>query len=114
MTITTWEMFGGGVIITLYFLFNNTLYYLFNNKVNMVTIYNKLNIRMITEGIDIIYIMILGLICTAFAFYASIEIMKKITPFTVKGLFSFNVASANWLSTRNGLYSDNSKIYISL
>jgi len=49
----------------------------------MVTIYNKLNISMITEGIDIIYIMILGLICTAFAFYASIEIMKKITPFTV-------------------------------
>ena len=32
---------------------------------------------------DIIYIAILALICTAFAFYASIEVMKKVTPFTV-------------------------------
>ena len=27
--------------------------------------------------------LILGLICTSFAFYASVEIMKKLTPFTV-------------------------------
>ena len=32
---------------------------------------------------SILYILILGLVCTAFAFSASIEIMKKITPFTV-------------------------------
>ena len=29
------------------------------------------------------YILILGLICTAFAFSVSVEVMKKITPFTV-------------------------------
>ena len=83
MTITTWEMFGGGVMITVYFLFNNTFYCLFNDNINMVTIYNKLNITILPDGTDIIYIIVLALVCTAFAFYASIEVMKRITPFTV-------------------------------
>ena len=66
LTITTWEMFGGSICVAIYMLLNN-----------------KANWSIIPQGFDIIYILILSLICTAFAFYASIEIMKKITPFTV-------------------------------
>ncbi|MAQ69553.1 MAG: EamA family transporter, partial [Flavobacteriales bacterium] len=43
----------------------------------------QFNIEIIPTGTNIIYILILAVICTAFAFSASIEIMKKITPFTV-------------------------------
>ena len=64
--ITTWEMFGGGLLITLYLLFNN-----------------QFNPSIIPTGLDIIYTLILGIICTAFAFSVSVEIMKKISPFTV-------------------------------
>ena len=66
MTMTTWEMFGGSTLITLYLLLTQQ----FNNSI-------------FPQGIDVLYILILALICTAFAFYASIEVMKKITPFTV-------------------------------
>ena len=66
LIITTWEMLGGSSCIAIYMLHNN-----------------KLNLSIIPQSIDIIYILILSLICTAFAFCASIEIMKKITPFTV-------------------------------
>ena len=44
---------------------------------------NQLNTDVIPQKIDIVYILILGVICTAFAFSASIEVMKKLTPFTV-------------------------------
>ena len=66
LTITTWEMLGGSIFVAIYMLINN-----------------KINLSIIPQGSDIIYILILSIICTAFAFYASIEIMKKITPFTV-------------------------------
>ncbi|MBL31952.1 MAG: EamA family transporter [Flavobacteriales bacterium] len=66
LTITTWEMFGGAMGITIYLIINN-----------------KINQSILPYGLDILYILILSLICTAFAFYASIEVMKKITPFTV-------------------------------
>lgn len=32
---------------------------------------------------DILYLLLLGVICTAFAFVASVEVMKELTPFTV-------------------------------
>ncbi len=32
---------------------------------------------------DLIYLLILGLICTAFAFVASVKVMEELTPFTV-------------------------------
>ena len=64
--ITTWEMFGGTLLISTYLLLND-----------------QLNFEIIPKKLDIIYILILGLVCTAFAFSASIEIMKKISPFTV-------------------------------
>ena len=66
MTITTWEMFGGSIGITIYLMLKNDL-----------------NTSIIPIGTDLIYILILALICTGFAFYASVEVMKKITPFTV-------------------------------
>ena len=66
INITTWEMFGGAGIMTLYLIFNN-----------------QLNLSILPTGKDIIYIIILALVCTSFAFYASIEVMKKIKPFTV-------------------------------
>ena len=66
MVITSWEMFGGVIFLSIYLLCTN-----------------QFNINLIPNGIDILYILILGLVCTAFAFSASIEIMKKITPFTV-------------------------------
>ena len=59
-------MFGGVIFLRIYLLCTN-----------------QFNINLIPNGIDILYILILGLVCTAFAFSASIEIMKKITPFTV-------------------------------
>ena len=65
VTITTWEMFGGGIAMTIYLIMKNDF-----------------NISIIPTGSDVMYTLILGLICTAFAFYASVEVMKKITPFT--------------------------------
>ena len=66
MIITAWEMLGGVIFIMIY---------LFINK--------EINTNMVPQRQDIILILILGLICTAFAFSLSIEIMKKISPFTV-------------------------------
>ncbi|MDA9261915.1 DMT family transporter [Flavobacteriales bacterium] len=35
------------------------------------------------SSIDITYLLILGIVCTAFPFIASVEVMKKLTPFSV-------------------------------
>ena len=59
-------MFGGTIGIIIYLLFSN-----------------QFNFNIIPNKIDVLYILILSVICTAFAFSASIEIMKKISPFTV-------------------------------
>ena len=67
LTITSWEMLGGSIILTLYLISSNQ----FNIS------------EIIPYGLNLVYILILGLICTAFAFVGSIEVMKKITPFTV-------------------------------
>ncbi len=66
LSITTWEMFGGAFAITIYLASRD-----------------QFDTSILPNKNDIIYIAILALICTAFAFYASIEVMKKITPFTV-------------------------------
>jgi drug/metabolite transporter (DMT)-like permease len=65
MTITIWEMLGGALGMTIYLILRND----FDQSI-------------IPIETDLIYILILALICTAFAFYASVEVMKKITPFT--------------------------------
>ncbi|MAQ31393.1 MAG: hypothetical protein CMD26_01475 [Flavobacteriales bacterium] len=59
-------MFGGAFAITIYLVSRG-----------------QFDTSVLPNKNDIIYIAILALICTAFAFYASIEVMKKITPFTV-------------------------------
>jgi drug/metabolite transporter (DMT)-like permease len=66
-TITFYEMIGGFITMSFAFLFTNRF----------------------SEGFfhlstpDIIYLLILGIICTAFTFVVSVEIMKVITPYTV-------------------------------
>ena len=44
---------------------------------------NDLNIDIIPTYNDLPYIMILSVICTAFAYLISVEIMKRIQPFTM-------------------------------
>jgi drug/metabolite transporter (DMT)-like permease len=66
-SVAFYEMVGGFLGITLFFLFLGKIGpELFNVPFS-----------------DIIYLLILGLICTAFAFIVSISIMKELTPFTV-------------------------------
>lgn len=54
---------------------------------------------------DIVYLLILGLACTSFAFLVSVEVMKKISPFTVsmsvnlEPIYSIAVALLIWPET---------------
>lgn len=62
--ITSYEMIGGAIGITIYSLFQPDSF-------------------SIPVGIDWIWLLILGLICTSLAFVVSIEVMKTLSPFTV-------------------------------
>ena len=65
--ISIYELFGGLIAITIYLAFQN-------------------NIGFGDFGMNIpnlSYILILAIICTAFAFVASVEVMKDLSPFTV-------------------------------
>ncbi len=65
--ISLYELFGGTIAITLYFLlFKEGDLPDFNIRAN-----------------DWFYLLILAVICTAFAFVASIKVMEELTPFTV-------------------------------
>jgi drug/metabolite transporter (DMT)-like permease len=65
--ITTYELFGGWLALTLFFIFNGDL-----------------NLSILpTEGNDLIYILILAVVCTAYPFIESVRIMKELSPFTV-------------------------------
>ena len=66
MIMTTWQMLGGSVFL---------LVYIFLKDASQLIEMPEIN--------DFIYIIILGVFCTALAFSLSIEIMKKISPFTV-------------------------------
>ena len=44
---------------------------------------NEVNIELIPKENDIIYIIVLAVACTSFAYLISVEIMKKIKPFTM-------------------------------
>ena len=62
--ITAYEMIGGIVGISIYtFLFDIPF--------------------VVPTGVDWIWLLILGLICTSLAFVVSIEVMKSLSPFTV-------------------------------
>ena len=65
-TITLYEMLGGSVAMFLYFIFSG-------NEIQQI----------IPIGIDWLYMLILGVVCTAFAFLLGIEVMKELSPFTV-------------------------------
>jgi len=65
--ITFYEMVGGVLGISLYTL-----------------LFEQPTIADFSPGInDIIYLLILGLVCTAIAFVVSVEVMKELSPFTV-------------------------------
>lgn len=64
--ITKYEMIGGATF---------TLFYLFINK--------QIDLNLIPKGNDIIYILILSVVCTSIAYLISVDIMKKIKPFTM-------------------------------
>ncbi len=65
--ISFYEMLGGTAGITLFFLLSGKE---FSGLFQM-------------SGADLIYLLILGLICTAFAFMASVHVMKVLSPFSV-------------------------------
>ena len=64
--ITKYEMIGGATFTFLYLI-----------------IKNQVNTELIPKGNDLIYIIILAVICTSLAYLISVEIMKKIKPFTM-------------------------------
>lgn len=64
--VSTYEMLGGIILITLYLLFTSQL----NNWV--------LNVSFS----DWMYLIVLGTICTAFAFVASVNVLKHVSAFT--------------------------------
>ena len=65
--ISLYEMLGGVIAISIYFLLD-----LSGTEFKFVLLIS-----------DHIYMLILGIICTAFAFVASVEVMKELSPFTV-------------------------------
>ncbi len=65
--ISFYEMLGGTIGISLFFLFSGT----------------PTSSLFQMGGADLIYLLILGLVCTAFAFMASVHVMKVLSPFSV-------------------------------
>ncbi|MGB0391134.1 MAG: DMT family transporter [Salibacteraceae bacterium] len=72
--ITMYEMLGSVAVITGYLFFVGDF--------NIETI-GLLNNGWETFWLDSIYLIILGIICTSIAFVVSVEVMKKLSPFTV-------------------------------
>lgn len=65
--ISAYEMLGGVLAVSAYLLLRGNL--------------QPENLLLSTE--DILWLLILGLVCTAFAFVASVKVMETIRPFTV-------------------------------
>lgn len=65
--ISLYEMLGGVIAISIYFLLD----------------LSSTEFKLVLPLSDLIYMLILGIICTAFAFVASVEVMKELSPFTV-------------------------------
>jgi drug/metabolite transporter (DMT)-like permease len=66
-TITMYEMTGGFIFMTLYMLFTQHFSLSFFQL----------------SGADCLWLLILGVVCTAFTFVTSVAIMKEISPYTV-------------------------------
>ena len=72
--ITMYEMLGAVFVITIYFIGSGNL------NLDTISLFKHgLNIF----WYDLTYLIILGVICTAIAFVVSVEVMKKLSPFTV-------------------------------
>jgi len=72
-TLSFYELLGALVILSIYFIFMT----LGNMEVFLIAVS------------DITWLLILGILFTAFVFFMSVEVMKKISPFTV--LISINL-----------------------
>jgi len=70
-TVTFYEMMGACISISIFFPFYKVL----------LTQGQELNL--VLSGADLIYILILAIVCTVYAYAASIELMKKISAFSV-------------------------------
>jgi len=67
VVITTYEMLGGVMVLTAYLLVSGDF------GVDMLYL----------SKIDLLYLLILGLVCTSFAFVVMVELMKVLTPFSI-------------------------------
>lgn len=65
--ISGWEMGIGAVLVTLYLAVTGGL--------------TAAQVQL--QGSDLIYLLLLGIVCTALAFAVSVQIMKKLSPYTV-------------------------------
>lgn len=65
--ISMYEMIGGVLAISIYFLFNGTFDAAFFQ----------------VSGLDWMWLLILGLVCTSFAYVATVKVLKVLSPFTV-------------------------------
>jgi len=72
--ITMYEMLGSVLIISLYLL----IFQSFN-----IDDLSLVNPETGDYYLNLIYLLILGIICTSIAFVISVDVMKKLTPFTV-------------------------------
>ena len=66
-TLSFYELLGGFIAMLVYFLVKGELSFSL----------------LVVSGIDFFYIFLLGLLCTAFTFIVSVEIMKEISPYTL-------------------------------
>lgn len=64
--ITFWEMLGGALLVFIYLLLSG-----------------KMSHFPVVSSMDWLWLFLLGVVCTSFAFLVSVEIMKTISPFTV-------------------------------
>ena len=67
LKISTYEMLGGLTGVTVFLLFNGS----FNAGFFIVS------------QSDVLYLLMLGIVCTAVAFLVSVSIMKRLSPFTI-------------------------------
>ena len=61
------EMLSGFLVLSIYFLFTESI---------SISTFNL-------SQSDLIYLLILGIVCTSFAFAISVEVMKKLSPYNV-------------------------------
>ena len=72
--ITLYEMLGATAIITVYFALTGTL--------DFETL-SLMSNGMDTFWMDLIYLLILAVVCTSVAFVISVDVMKRLSPYTV-------------------------------